>query len=62
MALIRWRPFHNLEDLFFEKPFNGKALDLAVDVYEENNNIIVKMNIPGIDGDKIKIDIEKDHL
>ena len=53
MPLIHWEPFKDLEELFW---------DLAVDVYEENNTIVVKMNIPGIDPDKIDIEVEDNHL
>jgi HSP20 family protein len=60
--MIKWRPFHQLEDLFNNRQLSGYQWDLAVDVYEENNNIIAKMNIPGIDPENIAIDIEENHL
>jgi len=60
--MIKWKPFHQLEDLFQERPFSDTKWDLAVDVYEENGNVIAKMNIPGIDPDKVDIDVEDNHL
>ena len=62
MAIMRWRPFHSLEDLFHDKFMNGQGLDLAVDMYEEGNNIIAKMNIPGVKAENIDIRVEKHHL
>jgi HSP20 family protein len=60
--MIKWRPFHHLEDLFHDHHSRSAQWDLAVDVYEENDNVIAKMNIPGIDPDKINIDVEDNHL
>lgn len=57
MALIRWKPFDELERMI-----EHRSWDLAVDVYEEGNNVIAKMHIPGIDPDAINIDIEEDHI
>ncbi len=62
MAIIKWRPFQELEEFFTGRFINGQGLDLAVDVYEEGNNVIAKMNVPGIKPDDIDIKIEKHHL
>lgn len=62
MSIIKWRPFHELEDFFNDKPLRGSQWDLAIDVYEEHGNIIAKMNIPGIDSEKIDIDVKDKHL
>lgn len=59
MSIIKWRPFDVFEN--FEKEMN-QGFDLAVDMYEENNNIIVKMNAPGIDADNMKIEVHDRHL
>lgn len=65
MAIIRWQPFQDL-DKFFEDlqlvPFFRNGTDLAADVYEEGNNIIVEMQIPGIDADNINISVQDDYL
>lgn len=63
MSLIKWEPFTDLENMFdsFHKfpKFGG---DLAVDVYEKDNNIIAEMNLPGTDPDKINISVENNYL
>lgn len=63
MKIIRWDPFGGknlLDEDIFNLPLNIKSVgfDLAADVYEKNNSIIVEMNIPGIDPDKIDITVE----
>ena len=62
MALRRWEPFKNIERMFEEDflPLTMSKLgwDLAVDVYEEGNNVIAEMNLPGINPDNINIVVE----
>ncbi len=63
MAIIRWRPFHELEEMFEEgEPFRLNGWDLAADVSEDENNVFVEMNLPGIDPDNVDIDVEKNYL
>ncbi len=62
MPIIRWRPFRELEELFEDIPVRAHFWDLAADVYEDNGNVIVKMHVPGIDPDKIEIEVEDNHL
>ena len=62
--LISWKPFG---ERFLERDFPVSTLpkfgwDLAVDVYEKNENVIAEMNLPGIDPEKIDISIEDDYL
>lgn len=59
MPLIHWKPFHDLERFFDEVHYNN---DLAVDVSENDSEVIVKMNIPGIDPDKVEIDVDDRHV
>ena len=47
MSVTKWESF-------------GK--DLAIDVYEENSNVIAKMNVPGIAKDNIQVSIENGNL
>ncbi len=58
--------FPSLFEDFFEVPMLfGSALggrDLAVDVYEEKNNIIAKAELPGIKPEDVKLTIEGDLL
>jgi len=58
MALIHWRPL-SFNDMFEE---THRTFDLATDVYEENQHIMVKMHVPGIDPDNIDISIENEYL
>lgn len=58
MALIHWRPFA-FDDMLENVP---RTQDLAADVYEENDHIMVKMHIPGIDPDKVDISVENEYL
>lgn len=64
MAVIRWRPLQEidkfLDDLQLIQNFGIK--DLAADVYEENGNIIVEINVAGLDPKNIDISVEGDHL
>lgn len=66
MSLIKWEPFGDI-DRFFEDfpsfPRQDKfGWDLAVDVYEKDNNVIAEMNLPGIDPDNIDISVEDNYL
>lgn len=65
MAIIKWEPFDGI-DQFLENlkfpPMREYGMDLAVDVYEENSNLIAKMNVPGSDPKKIKVSVEDNFL
>jgi len=65
MALIKWEPFGDM-DRFFEDfaslGMQRMGLDLAVDVYEEKNNVVAKMNLPGVNPEKIEVSVEDNHL
>ena len=39
-----------------------QALSLAIDMYEKEGNVIVKMDIPGIDPNDIQVEIEDGQL
>lgn len=64
MAIIRWEPFRDLERMFDAdmRPLSRLGWDLAVDVYEKDNNIIAEMHLPGIDPNKLNVSVERDHL
>lgn len=36
--------------------------DLAMDVYEEGNNVVAEMSLPGIDPEKIEVKVEGNYL
>lgn len=65
MAIIKWEPFAEV-DRFFEDftipTFKNLGTDLAVDVYEEGENVMAKMNVPGVDPDKINVSVEDNLL
>lgn len=69
--IIRWSPFldsfdDNFEDMFERFPMLSaqarSAFIPAVDIYEEDNNIIVETQLAGIDPDNVDISVEKDIL
>lgn len=66
MTLIKWEPFRDVGRILEEFPSFPKlekfGWDLAVDVYEKDNNIIAEMNLPGIDPDQINITVEDNYL
>lgn len=63
MAIIRWRPFNGLEQVFQElQALQPSTNELATDVYEEGNNVIVEIQVAGIRPDKVDISVEGDNL
>lgn len=65
MAIIKWEPFTEAEQFFEDFPmtsFKKIGTDLAVDVYEEEGNIVAKMNVPGVDPEKIIVTVEDNML
>lgn len=65
MAIIKWEPFTEVESFFEDFPilsFKELGKDLAVDVYEEGDNVIAKMNVPGVDPEKINVSVEDNAL
>lgn len=63
MSLIRWKPWQEIDKMFEHMPsLNGYSFDLATDVYENKDNVIVKMHVPGIEADNIHIKVEGTHV
>jgi HSP20 family protein len=66
MALIKWEPFKEIDRFFEDRltfPSLSKlGLDLAMDIYEEKGNVIVKMALPGVKPEEIEASIDKDVL
>ncbi len=73
MTIMRWDPFRDLLDLqdrmnkLFEESFRrfrSTDLDLAggfvpaVDIYETDNEIVLKAEIPGVSKEDIKIEVQ----
>jgi HSP20 family protein len=74
MPLIPWDPVRGLrrrDDLFdqlfrefFRRPVfeEGELLEPAVDVAESDSEVIVKMEVPGVEKDQIHLTVSDDHL
>lgn len=65
MDLIKWEPFGEFDRFFGDfQPRGPRSIgrDMAVDLYEEGNNVIAEMNISGVDPEKIDISVEGDYL
>jgi HSP20 family protein len=41
-----------------DNDINFMGFDMAVDVYEKDNQIIAEMNLPGIDPDQVNVEVE----
>lgn len=63
MALIKWEPFRDIDSFFSEFPkVSSFGWDLAVDVYEKDNNVMATLSLPGMDPEKINLEVENNHL
>ncbi len=65
MAIVRWNPWNvpNLSQVFDENFLDmGWEEHAAVDVSEDNNNVLVKVQLPGFSEDQIKVTIEGSNL
>jgi HSP20 family protein len=70
-ALTRWRPFTEFADLhtrldrlFEDVVANGERRDwtAAVDVIKRNGNLVIRADMPGLEPEDIKIQVEDDIL
>jgi HSP20 family protein len=73
-SLIRWEPFRALrrrddlfEDVFrdfFRRPMleEREVLEPAVDVAESDGEVVVKMEVPGVEKDQLHLTVSDDHL
>lgn len=68
MSLVKWEPFDEIDRIFRDfstlgSPRNtNTSFDLAVDVYEDGQNLVAEMNLPGLKGEDIDVEIEQNHL
>lgn len=63
--LIQWKPGGEFDRFMGDSllpSFPKIGLDLAVDLYEEKGDVIVKMNLPGVDAKELDIEIDGDVL
>lgn len=56
-----WGPMRDL-DRFFEEDFWAGNFVPAVDIFQDKDNVIVQMDAPNIDAEKIDIAVENDVL
>ena len=73
-SLMRWRPFVGplslqrdvrrlLEDAFARPSlFKPIGLDLALDMYETDDDLVVKVTVPGVSPEDIQITVTGDNL
>ena len=69
MAIIKWtpflEPFEDMEKMLSDWPAlsSGQSgFTPAIDVYEDNDNVIVETQLAGIDPEKVNVSIENDVL
>ena len=74
--IVRWQPFPDMlalreamdrafEDRFFRPPmpFGPWAEDtLAVDMYETDENVVIKATVPGVNAEEIEVSVTGDTL
>ena len=65
MSIIKREPFEDVRRFFDDfsiASLKNIGWDLALDVYEEKDSIVVKMNLPGIESDKLHVSVEGNFL
>ncbi len=60
-GLIQWDPFREVLG-GWDDDLMGNGFAPAVDVYQDKDNVIVEMDIPGIEAEKVDISVENDVL
>lgn len=65
MAITRWRPLTEIDEIFRDLSLlsggqNGR--DLATDIYAQNGNIVVEIQVAGIEPDNVEISVENNLL
>lgn len=62
MSHNRWLPLHDLEEVINVFSPHHHGLDLAADVSEDEDSVLVDMQIPGVESEKINIEVENHTL
>lgn len=65
MPLTRITGLHDIDHFFsdvFEKNFKGQWCDLALDLYQENNQLVAEMAIAGLDPEHTHVSVVDDIL
>ncbi len=59
--LVTWDPFHELTQ-GWDKDFLEEGFVPAVDVYQKKEDVIVEMDVPGIEAEKVEVSVENNVL
>lgn len=68
MSLIKWEPFDEFDRFFRDSNMllptrqSMAGFDMAVDVYEDGNNIVAEMNVPGLKAEDIDVEVEDSYI
>lgn len=65
MNLIQWKPLTGLNSFFDDSlttAFPMMQADLAIDLYEKNDDVVAEMSLPGVQESDIDISIEDELL
>ncbi len=66
MAIIPWKPLGDLDKFFSDEdwlmPIVPRFGQPAMDVYETEKDVVAKLNLPGVDPEKINISISDQML
>lgn len=60
--IIRWTPFGEVDRIFDEDFFGGNDFVPAADIFQEENDVVVKMSLPGVNAENVHISVENDVL
>ena len=61
MTLVRWDPFREMKSLgrvFFDEPTGRGSWLPAVDVFENDDNVTLRAEIPGVKASDIKVEVD----
>ena len=66
---MKWEPFDEFDRLLRDnwlptgvRSGNTMGFDTAVDLYEDDNYLVAEMNVPGLKGEDIDVEVEDNHL
>ncbi len=64
MSLIPWRPFWDIDKWFDEEPLLGENFSTTpkMDIYKTKKNVVAEIELPGINPENIKVEVENNAL
>ncbi len=60
--LMRFDPFRELERLTQPVGWSGRVPTMPLDAYRHGDQVVVQIDLPGVDRDAIELSVEKDVL